>query len=419
MKEIVAERLQKMEDLEQRKVLKEILGGLLFNLIDHQEQVNLDLENRVFSEIENEEAKYDVYLTVCHKKELDPFESFFYPVFSDTFFRNIKEISTKLKFQEEVILDRFFLECDHATVQKLVHSERVYQGEVKSSRGSCSATFRLKQNTQFQTEIATLYEIFQKNNLPWKTINSPYANRFFDLVLVKAEGIEKLEEILAVEVNLEEYETYKRVEMIPVWNIERLNFKSSGFPIPSLDKVNYEHKVSLLRNGIEHGYLLLGEEPNYLMRTTEELIIGMPKERIDDWKLLKVTQGKMDELKNYHYEIFSNARKKNFINKFAQKHQPALRTKGEVRRIVNSFQMSKYFEFNDLEIMATTTSQTSTYDCNCFIIDDIRVGNSKKILKLKFTTRLSDSFLVNDLLSFLVSEIQMYFPDYFCIGELG
>ncbi len=419
MKEIIAERLQKMEDLEQRRALKNILSGLMVNLIDYQEKANLELENRVFSEIEDEESKYDLYTMICQKKELDPFESFLYPVFNDNFLRSIKDVTTKLKFNEEVILDRIFMECDYQTLQKLLCSERVYQGRIRSTKGSCPATFSLKQNTQFQTEIAALYEIFQKNNQPWRTINSPYANRFFDLVLVKGEGIEKLDEIFAVEVDLEEYEVYKRTEMIPLWNLERLNFKSVGFPIPSLDKVNYEHKISLVRSGVEHGYLLTSNEPvSYLMRTAEELVLGTPKDRIDEWNLLKVTQNKPDEQHNYRYEIFSNARKKNFINKFAQKHQPALRTKGEIRRIVNSFETSKYFEFSDLEILGVKNTQTLTYDCNYFITDDIRVGNDKKILKLNFTSKLSNSFCVNDLLSFLVSELQMYFPDYLCVGEL-
>jgi hypothetical protein len=55
---------------------------------------------------------------------------------------------------------------------------------------------------------------------------------------------------------------------------------------------------------------------------------------------------------------------------------------------------------------------------NFFLIDDIRVGNDKKIMKLKFKALNNDSYIREDLLSFIVSEIQMYFSEYECQGEL-
>ncbi|HAU34589.1 MAG TPA: normocyte-binding protein, partial [Lysinibacillus sp.] len=40
------ERLRKIEDLEQRQLLKDIVSGVFVNLIDYQEDMNRKLEER-------------------------------------------------------------------------------------------------------------------------------------------------------------------------------------------------------------------------------------------------------------------------------------------------------------------------------------------------------------------------------------
>ena len=55
---------------------------------------------------------------------------------------------------------------------------------------------------------------------------------------------------------------------------------------------------------------------------------------------------------------------------------------------------------------------------NHFIDDQIRLYTLKNILLLQFQPLITDDFLLYDHLSFLVSEIQMLFPEYRCVGEL-
>jgi hypothetical protein len=95
-----------------------------------------------------------------------------------------------------------------------------------------------------------------------------------------------------------------------------------------------------------------------------------------------------------------------------------IRTKGEIARKVNSFEASKDFELIDVEIKPAKNGHGITYDMNFFISDDIRVGNDKKVMVLRFRANTKESYITQDVLSFLVSEIQMYFPEYECEGEL-
>ncbi|MBW9153113.1 hypothetical protein [Clostridium estertheticum] len=55
---------------------------------------------------------------------------------------------------------------------------------------------------------------------------------------------------------------------------------------------------------------------------------------------------------------------------------------------------------------------------NYFIIDETREDNIKKVLKLYFKAKDKNYYLTRDILSFLVSEIQLLYPEYKCMGIL-
>lgn len=96
-----------------------------------------------------------------------------------------------------------------------------------------------------------------------------------------------------------------------------------------------------------------------------------------------------------------------------------VRAKGEIVRIINSFEASKYLELKHIEISERANGMKQTYGMNPFISDNVRVESDKKIMRLRFRPREGNSFILNDLMSFLVSEVQMYFPEYKCEGALS
>ncbi len=424
MKDIILEKLSKMEDLEQRKLLKDIMVGLFSNLIDYQESMNKKLEDRVFNEIEDIEKKYDVYVTVCHKNAVDPVDEFLYPVFhEDTQEKkyDMKEIAEKINKKQEVKLFTLFMRCGYRQIKELAQSRKKYRGNLVTDRRSYSIEVRIEQSRRYLDEIEGLYTVFQKNSIPWKTVNNPYANKFFDVILTCCgSDLDENEEILEIKFDLEECEPYKMADMVLLWNIQRLKLKSDGFPMPATDRVNFQHVISLKKTGAGHGYLVDEDESliRSIMRSSEEITVVSPEEKAGAWDILKVTQPEDAKGRKFDFELMSNRRKSSFINKFALKQTSILRTRGEVKRIAGSFDVSKYFELDDIEITNTRIGTSTTYDLNFFIIDDIRVGNDKKLMRLRFKASGADSFVTADILSFIVSEIQMYFSEYECRGEL-
>jgi hypothetical protein len=425
MKELMLEKLKQMENLDQRKLLKEILTGLFSNLIDYQSQVNQRLEERVFSEIDDKERKYDLYFTVCPKNNIDPLDNFWHPVFPEEIAAqtyDLKEIITKLQKNEAVSLFTFFLKCDYLQIKKLAVGKRTFQGEIITDQKRHPIRVRLEQSPKYRLQIEHLYQVFQKNAIPWKTLNQPYANKFFDVIISECESVlEETETVNEIAIDLEEYNQYKQIDLALLWNIEPLTMASTGFPMPALDHINYEHVLSLKKSGSEHGYLIDEDQTDirYSMRTADTVAIGSSHEKIDAWHLLKIIRPGAEPTVNSAYAIASNRRIDSFIAKFTQKQAALIRTKGEIYRIVNSFAIATCFQLQDIQLADHQGNRGCTYDCNYFLADDIRVANAKKIMILTFTpVNLAENFLKYDWLSFLVSEVQMYFPDYECVGEL-
>ncbi len=106
MKDIILDRLNKMEDLEQRKILKNILMGAFDNLINHEEEMYKSLENSVFNEVEDIEGKYDVYVTLCSRKKVDPIDEFLHPMIKEDVEEkeyDIKQIFERLEKKKRYI----------------------------------------------------------------------------------------------------------------------------------------------------------------------------------------------------------------------------------------------------------------------------------------------------------------------------
>lgn len=423
MKEIIPEKLSQIGDLTERRLLREIMNGLFTGLIDYQKHANEALEERVFNEIPDTGRKSTLYFAVCPRAAVDPIDDFLYPVFPEeaskpTF--NLKEIKEGLANHEEIRLFTVFLECTYPQIRALLTSPRLYPGELVTTTRRHAVQIKLEPSPKYIREMERLYHVFQRNGIPWKTVNNPFAAKFFDICLSECEAeLDPAAEIKELHFDLGDYEPYKRGDWILLWNIERLSLKTNGYPLPALDKVNFEHPIPIAAHGAVHEYLVDEDEQSvkYILRTDEELTVVAPVERGALWRLLKITQPG-DTHPKYSFPVVSNRHKAGFINGFAGQQGRVIRTRGEIARLASSFETAADFELLDIAILERREGEKLTYDCNDFIIDDIRVANDKKVMRLQFKTTRPEDVLRYDLLSFIVSEVQQHFPEYECVGEL-
>ncbi|MFJ7662796.1 normocyte-binding protein [Lysinibacillus sp. NPDC097162] len=421
IKELMIERLRKIEDLEQRQLLKDIVSGVFVNLIDYQEEMNKRLEERVFNEIEDVENRFDIYVTLSSKEDIDPIHQYLFPmrpVDLESKTIQINKLLQSLERNEQAVLYTLFLACDSVQIQQLLTEERLFNGTLVTTEGPIEIQVSLTRNMDYLQEINKLYPIFQVNGLPWKTINHPFAYKFFNVNLEKCPPLNEEAEITDIIVDLQEYEPKKRLNMVPLWNIERHEVKNVGFPVPAIDKVNYEHVLSIRKMGSEHGYLVEADEENvrYIKRTDNELTVVSPQDKSGVWKLIKIVNMEEEKIGKLHYELVSNRRIEHFMSKFARKHSANVKTKGEIIRMVNTFEAANRFELVDVEIVDSFLEASFTYSANPFITEMLGENSYKKIMLLKFKAKVEKDFIANDILSFLVSEVQRHFFEFKCVG---
>jgi len=415
------ERLRKIEDLEQRQLLKDIVSGVFVNLIDYQDEMNRKLEERVFNEIEDVENRFDIYVTLSSKEDVDPIHQCLFPMRPadlETKAIDTAQLLQSLKNKEQAVLCTLFLECDSIQIQQLLVEKRRFNGTLVTTEGQVEIKVSLSKNSDYLQEIDKLYPIFQINGLPWKTINHPYAYKFLDVNLVDCPPLNEDTEIIEIMVDLEEYESKKRLDMVPLWNIERHEVKNVGFPIPAIDKINYEHVLSIRKIGNEHGYLVEADEENvrYVKRSDNELTIVSPQDKSGVWQLIKIAKMEDEKIGKLHYELVSNRRIEHFMHKFASKYTANVKTKGEITRMINSFEAAVRVELVDVDIVDSFSRAGFTHSANPFLTEMIGENSHKKTMLLKFKAKAKKDFIANDILSFLVSEVQRHFFEYKCVG---
>lgn len=415
------ERLRKIENLEQRQLLKDIVSGVFVNLIDYQDEMNKKLEERVFNEMDDFENMHDIYVTLSSRENIDPIHECLFPMLrSDLEDQPIHmdKLLEPLKNNQPSVLFTLFLECDAMQIQQLLAEQRQFTGKILTSEGQVHVKVMLQKNVTYLQEVEKLHSIFQMNGVPWKTINHPYIHKFFDVLLVECPPLREETEILEFVIDLEEYEDKKRLNMVPLWNIERIELKNIGFPIPALDKVNYEHVLSIRKTGAQHGYLVDGCEGDirYIKRGENELTIVSPHDKSGVWQLLKIAKREEEKIGRLEYELVSNRRKNHFTHKFANKYTPAVKTKGEIIRLINSFEVAEKVELVTIDVLETFNGESVSYSVNPFFIEELGEHSNKNVMLLTFKAKEHINFMLNDILSFLVSEVQRYFIEYKCVG---
>ncbi|MCW3791444.1 normocyte-binding protein [Paenibacillus sp. LS1] len=435
MKDMIRDRLNKMEDLEQRRMLKDLMTGVFLNLVEYQETLNKQIEQRVFDEVEHLEDKFDFYTSLINRDDYDPIHEFLSPVIASDLDNQILDVSGVVQVVRdggELSLFTLFLELETEQIRRLLESDRTFKGILTTNAGTYPLTFRLKSNLTYLKEIEKLYHAFMLNGVSWRTINFPYIFKFVDCVLVGGEGEPAVhEEIKEISISLEEYDAYKRSDIIPLWNLESITQRNTGFPMPAIDRVNYEHTLSLRKEGTEHGYLVDGTQGDirYIQRTEDKLIIVTPRDASGDWNMLKITNPSTTNLSHFPYPVCSNHRQETFVTRFAEGQSRGIRSKAEITRILNSLEALKGFELVDIKVedplegkvKIVTKEKSVTYPLNTFVSDSIRTKHGKPVMNLSIRVDKGiqssiPEFLHTDVLSFLVAEVQRYLPEYCCEG---
>lgn len=254
MKEIIQKEIQSISSLEERVIFKNLMEGVFLSLYDTNREMYEGLERRIKEELDYDKNRYYVKTGIVEREFFDASHHLLSPMDESDLAEKLYDMKEILRAVEEegaFRLMKVMLRCDFLEQQKLLALQPVFEGviETEEPEKEWKVEIRLRENREYLKKIEYLYLLFTRNGIPWQTANAPYLYKMADMIVTGLpEGITGKEKIRRVTIQFGEYSSMIQEDVIPVWNVQRLELDSIGFPIPCGDHQNYEHSVSLKKH---------------------------------------------------------------------------------------------------------------------------------------------------------------------------
>lgn len=413
VKKYVKDRLSEIKDKDEYALAKSVLYEGLYKMSVVFEERYKALHNKVYEELERKEESYEIAILLLPKNE-NKFLRMFFPI-SDLDVIEDKGSDIKRDSKEDkksiktIYLDAADSVCK-AFLQENIRLSFTNNGEKHT------ILVQPKRALRYRKELGKLYETFSYNGLRWNTVNTVYLDRFFDIDLSEIP-----ESAIDVEVVYGKYADMIKEELYPIWNIERNVFKSSTFLSPSKDGLYYEREMVKQSNKEIILRLVLKTEGMVGIRHEEEKIIVKSYEEsysdLEGYNIFDIRYTK-EELP---IGLISNKRKEGMIGRLLNKAKEKIHTEAEIERIIEELDIGEYVSLKSCERLATNKAFLEEMkilpDMNNFTNENFQLTDESPKLILRFL-RNSDSNLCEAMVRYAISQLQISFDEYICIGVL-
>lgn len=424
MKEYIRKRMLEITQLKDREVFKEAVCNILSDLYEYNQHAYEELEQRILEEYTPDLNSYAVYITLTDRKHYDETDRFMHPMKpEDTKETKIscQDVNDALSGGKQLRLCTVYIKGTATQVSRLLCQEgKRFNGTIKTAAREYRASLCVKPGTRYMQMIEELYAVFGVNFQPWLTVCTAYLSKLVDVYLCSSEQIRDNEEIDRIQIDFEEYAGLVRYNMIPLWNLSPLTEKTSTYPNPCVDKTNYEHQFFAQRLKADCEYLVrdTDAEITNIRKLNGDLYITCPIERPCEWNLYEVHQRTGKE--TYRYPILSNQYKESFSGNITEMFRRSIKTKAEMARLIEAFDYGDYLTFCGFELCSDVPlkCRESNYNMDSFLADELRTGEGRQPLVIRFTASDPSNYLNEDIMSFLVTQVQRIFPEYHCVGEI-
>lgn len=416
----IRQRIPELDNLENRELFKVIVGNSTLELYNHIKEEYAALEQRVFDETPRAARLPDLITCVIPAEKYDVTDENLFPIFPEDLKKvevDAQEMIYNLQKNKEVFLYTCMIQADFLELKKLLQSSRSFKGVIENEYGETPAEFIVKPNERYIKKIEELYHIAKLNYMPWRSQNTAYLFKLFDVYVVKIEDWDQQLEVKKVTIEFDEFSEKILYEPLPLWNIRPVMIKANAYPQPAVDRKYFEHYLYAKQ---------FDEAREYLLRRTDFIIRNI-RRQAGDWYIICDSDAPGDwefyefapapNAKNYENPLLSNEQNKSFSRDMIEYFGQRIKTRTELNRFLNSFKCSEYLTF----VEANVTSKPrliETYSTEKFIDYEYRTGDRAQFLELAFRPKDEDFYLNRDLMSFLVTAVQHFFPEYQCVGKL-
>lgn len=273
---------------------------------------------------------------------------------------------------------------------------------VETEEGKIEVRVQVRPCRRYLKKIQELERIFYDNGIYWRTPYLPYVGKFGDVHcpdfdLANAAG----------PFHLKGSDIPVSQDMVPLWNVEPMKLKCTVFPIPAVDEQNYRHTLRLPFP--QDGYVVCMAQTIknvYLSKDGLELIAEEKMQKEFDLYRIAVKR----DIKVPHYPLTSNFRQLRHIDRQADHAVEKIRSRAEISRMVSSYEAAGGLKLIEIEEGGggNIAGPGNKYQFS---------PGGKERLLLKFLSK-EDGFLLEDKVSFLVSEVQEHYPHLAVTGQL-
>jgi hypothetical protein len=286
---------------------------------------------------------------------------------------------------------------------------------------------KLEKDETYKNKIKELYSIFSLNSLKWHTVNMPYVDRVYKVIITSydANTLEKIqavnfnEDIGNIEIEDSKYKKYFLENYITMWNITSKKFFGNGTIEPTYDVIHYEHTLNFTE--LKDSFLKPVDGINVysLEKFSEGVRIETDTNKIMNWEFIDISDVREIEYeRKLKYPVFSNAVDMLFINKLRLNNDTRIRTLTEIQRITRSYKnIKERLELKKVEISSDERECFKHEDLNYFIVDEFKLKEQPRKMYLYFNIIKTDEYLEEEL-DFIISVLQVYFPEYLCKGVI-
>ena len=413
IKKYVKDRLSEIKEEDEYVFAKSVLYDGLYRMSEVFEERYKSLYKKVYDELESKEESYEIAILLLSKNE-NTFLRMFFPI-SDLDVIEDKEADIKEGCMEDKnsIKTVYLNVADSVCKAFLQENIRV---SFTNDKEKHTLLVQPKKTLRYRKEVGKLYETFSYNGLGWNTVNTAYLDRFFDIDL---SGLPQ--NARDVEVDYGKYADIIGEELYPVWNIEKNVFKSSTFLSPSKDGLYYEREMirqkdkEIILRLIQKTGGMVGirqEEEKIIVKSYEESYSDLEGYNIFDIRYTK------EELP---IGLISNKRKEGMIGRLLNKAKEKIHTEAEIERIIEELDIGEYVSLKSCERLATNKAFLEEMkilpDMNNFTNENFQLTDESPKLILRFL-RNSDSNLCEAMVRYAISQLQISFDEYICIGVL-
>ena len=413
IKKYVKDRLSEIKEEDEYVFAKSVLYDGLYRMSEVFEERYKSLYKKVYDELESKEESYEIAILLLSKNE-NTFLRMFFPI-SDLDVIEDKEANIREECMEgkNPIKTVYLNATDSACKAFLQENIRV---SFTNNKEKHTLLVQPKKALRYRKEVGKLYETFSYNGLRWNTVNTAYLDRFFDIDL---SGLPQ--NARDVEVDYGKYADMIEEELYPVWNIEKNVFKSSTFLSPSKDGLYYEREMirqkdkEIILRLIQKTGGMVGirqEEEKIIVKSYEESYSDLEGYNIFDIRYTK------EELP---IGLISNKRKEGMIGRLLNKAKEKIHTEAEIERIIEELDIEEYVSLKSCERLATNKAFLEEMkilpDMNNFTNENFQLTDESPKLILRFL-RNSDSNLCEAMVRYAISQLQISFDEYICIGVL-